>query len=219
MSAPTQTLTPKDDRREKLILDNLTWARALGHKLWRRAGRPGPVDDWQSEAVIGLIRAADRYRPREHGGTPFRSYAWERVTGSVRDWQRREDVMSKLERRSVRLGLLPPRRVVSLSSPNARPHGPGTNGDEPTTLAGTIASKDGVNGLESLQATDLLEAFCRGLNDRERTVCRLSYGNGTSLLKIGQEIGLSQSRVSQIRSNCFERLRQAADTYLSQTRA
>ena len=64
-----------------------------------------------------------------------------------------------------------------------------------------------------------MDDFAATLRVEPTPAVYLSYGNGTSLLKIGQEIGLSQSRVSQIRSNCFERLRQAADTYLSQTRA
>jgi RNA polymerase sigma factor for flagellar operon FliA len=60
---------------------------------------------------------------------------------------------------------------------------------------------------EKAEKDELREVFCHGLDRKERLVLTLYYYEEMSMKSIGQFLGLSESRVSQVHAEVIGRLR------------
>lgn len=104
-----------NEARDKLILDNLEWARIIAKRMTKKYGKLIPFDDVFGYATLGLIDAAQKYKPSPTN--TFKSYASIRVVGAIIDGLRKEDIYCKEIRRDLRVGkitpedLIPPTRV------------------------------------------------------------------------------------------------------------
>jgi RNA polymerase sigma factor (sigma-70 family) len=67
-------------RCDALIEGNLRLVPPIALRIHEKLPPSFDVDDLISEGYLGLVNAAHRYRPREHGNTPFAVYA-RRVIG------------------------------------------------------------------------------------------------------------------------------------------
>jgi len=61
--------------RNALIEENLKLIPPIALRIHEKLPPSFETDDLISEGYFGLMRAAKRYRPREHGGVPFPVYA------------------------------------------------------------------------------------------------------------------------------------------------
>lgn len=73
------------NRRDELVAQHIGLVEPIA-----RAMAPGlppsfPVEDLVQEGMIGLLRAATRYRPEAHPGVPFRLYARRIIRGAMLD--------------------------------------------------------------------------------------------------------------------------------------
>jgi RNA polymerase sigma factor for flagellar operon FliA len=82
-----------------------------------------------------------------------------------------------------------------LSSDTHQGSDPSDPGDEPLTIC--LAN----------EKTAALRAGLATLDERERAVTRLSFSDGLTLAEIGTRLGVTESRVCQIRSGAIKRLR------------
>lgn len=92
----------------------------------------------------------------------------------------------------------------------------GGDRDDATTLGDTIADQGAgpVGAFEVQETRTLLAASISRLGEREKTVLGLYYYEGLTLAEIGQVLGVTESRVSQIHTRAVIQLRsrlQAAD--------
>lgn len=86
----------------------------------------------------------------------------------------------------------------------------GGDRDDRQSAAGSIkddAAEDPVSAFESVEAKSILADAIEHLPDREKTVIALYYYEGLTLKEIGQVLGVTESRVSQLHTKAVLRLR------------
>jgi RNA polymerase sigma factor for flagellar operon FliA len=112
--------------------------------------------------------------------------------------------------------------IGEIHLPEGERNGVGTSGtdrDEKSSLIGTIqdeTAEDPVTTFESTEIKDILAGAIERLPEREKTVIALYYYEGLTLKEIGQVLGVTESRVSQLHTKAVLRLRarlQAAQSY------
>jgi RNA polymerase sigma factor (sigma-70 family) len=75
--------------RDTLVETHLKLVPPIARRVKKKLPPSFELDDLISEGHIGLMRAAERYSPREHGGTPFSAFARPRIRGAMVDSVRR----------------------------------------------------------------------------------------------------------------------------------
>jgi len=220
--------------RDQLILDHMP---LLHHIVGRMAwDMPGKVDreDLLGFGIIGLIAAADSFEPER--GHKFSTYAFPRIRGAILDELRRMDFLPRGRREKVRAL---DRAVAALEQELGVPPTPGELADRLCTtedevdeilhsarLAGAVSLDDGPSDdLASLLADPksddpedsagwnemklLLVRAIAELPEQERAVIALYYAEELLLRDIGEILGVSESRVSQIHSRAIYLLNRA----------
>lgn len=76
-------------RPNELVEAHLSLIEPIARRLWRTLPRTFSIEDLIGAGRIGLLEAARRYRPEDHGGTPFSAYARRRIRGAMLDSVRR----------------------------------------------------------------------------------------------------------------------------------
>ncbi len=215
--------------RDELVLAHSDLVRSIAYRIGQRL--PPHVDrgDLVGVGMIGLLEAAARYRPST--GVPFEAFARRRVHGAIMDSLRDLDWVPRsvrsLQRRAgnaaatlrQQLGREPSREEVAtrigLSTPN---------GEADRLLNVSTATEPCQDDLSALeQWPDVSEtaemrllraevAACvrrevARLPVRERRILDSYYRGDLRMAEIGQEIGVCESRVSQLRSAALARLR------------
>jgi RNA polymerase sigma factor for flagellar operon FliA len=234
----TTRLRQLDDRASDLVVAYYPLVQRIARRTWSRLPRGVDQDELVSAGVIGLIEAVERYDPAR--GIAFDLYAKHRIQGAILDALRATDWVpravriraSGLEnaRKSLtsELGRAPnvaeladkletpveavhallvdadAQQPVSLDAPS-EPDGPApvdrlANGDDPEREY--VAA-------EQRRSTAVATSQ---LPERERIAIERFYFQERSLKEIGAELGVSESRVSQLCSQAIKRLRSMLDT-------
>ncbi len=210
------------EARARLIADHVPLVHYLARRIHHFPGGVVGHEDLVGFGMIGLIDAVDRFDPDR--GVPFATFASPRIRGAIQDELRRVDWLPRRLRRRVKgswsdpgppspsgdpawqeavaararrrlLAELPVQVQVSLEAPVSR----GRDVEDPREGPAALAERDELHRL--------LETSLSELTERERRVLGLSFGEGWSLLQIAAELGVSQGRVSQIRTHALRRLR------------
>jgi RNA polymerase sigma factor for flagellar operon FliA len=221
--------------RDRLVMEHMGLVKATAYRLMQRVPAQVEVSDLIGVGVLGLIEAAQRFRPSS--GVPFDAFARQRLQGAMLDalrgldWAPRsarkgrrqlEAALSSLrhelgrepreEEIAAALGLSEAEygrlldSVRSLELGTVRQLG----GDDPErqTLEVAIAPEELPDRrLERAELRRHLAGALARLTRREREVIALYYQEELTLAEIGEVIGVSESRVSQIRTLALARLR------------
>lgn len=210
-------------KREQLIIHHMPHVRMLAARLHRRCPPSVALEDLISTGVIGLIQAADRYD--QHHNVKFQTHAGHRIRGAMLDYLRELDPLPRTTRRFLRdkdcaitqleqrLNYSPSeqdlaafmhmpiqryRRFSYIAQAGMRPTPAPENLDElPATYGPTpyaIALRHRL-----ADAVDSLPA-------RERVVM-VSVLAGDTLSEIAMYLGVTPSRVSQLKHRAITRLR------------
>ncbi len=237
------TTSPVDvDKRNRLVTENVGLVKAMAYRLMRRVPAHIELSDLISVGVLGLLEAAERYRPSV--GVPFDAFARRRLQGAMLDSLRDMDWASRSARRQRRqldqtiatlrqdlgrepredeiagaLGLAGEEYARVLDSVRSLELGTirqlATPDGDGQTLEVAIESSDGPDlQLERAELRRHLAGALGELPERERQVLALYYEEELTLAEIGEVIGVSESRVSQIRSLALSRLRASLGTTL-----
>jgi RNA polymerase sigma factor for flagellar operon FliA len=195
------------------------------------------IGDLVQDGVIGLIDAAQRFD--ESRGIKFETFAERRIRGAMIDalrkdaWprgvrrQRREleaareqlrrelgcepslaDLAAKMGSDEKRLG----RTIVRINAiESTSPLASGENLDESTLPAALIPSEPEQpdTAYEKSETKDRIRAAIESLPAREQKVIGLYYYQEATMKQIGAEIGVNESRVSQLHARAIRRLRDA----------
>jgi len=219
---------------QTVIMRHYPMVRAMAYRIHQRLPRQVDVDDLISAGVLGLITAFHRYDSSR--AVPFETYARHRVRGAIVDAIRAMDWVPRSVRRKAdyiestrrtlhrRAGRLPSREemagaldvtvekydnmvtdaeirtLFSLDQP--------INEDNPTPLVEQLAGDGDYlahREIEELKA-QAIDAI-RHLPERESTTVAMYYLRENSLKEIGEVLGVTESRVCQLRSQGIKRLR------------
>jgi RNA polymerase sigma factor for flagellar operon FliA len=184
--------------REATILQYIGHVHVLARRLQLRVPACVTLDDLVGAGTIGLIQAVDRFKPSR--GLTFGTYARHRIWGAMLDFLREEDPLSRTERRRIR---------------TAEATGETTGQFLPATIS-----------LEQLPAHELrlapAQAGCpessfvdravlkqarQCLSARENRVISLLYERDWKNCDVARELGVNESRVSQIKHVALSKLR------------
>lgn len=77
-------------RRDALVEQHLDLVPPIARAIAASLPRSFELDDLIATGYVGLLHAATRYRPSEHGDTPFSAYARPVVRGAILDSVRRK---------------------------------------------------------------------------------------------------------------------------------
>lgn len=224
------------DQRERLVLHYHPLVRQVAVRVGNRLPAHIEHADLIQAGVFGLIDAIDRFEPelglrfevyatqRIRGAILDELRAQDWVPRIVRNRARelakaRETVEAKLQRNATpaelaaELGVGPAEvrsilNQIHLISLEALDEWASVRGAS-TTVADMLAElgSDPIAILESRENGELLALGLARLPDRDREILRLYYVEGLTLAQIGVRLGVTESRVSQLRSRAVVRLR------------
>lgn len=224
------------ETRDSLIIDHLPKVKYIADRMASKLPPSVELDDIYGAGVIGLIDAVERFD--ESRGVAFTTFAEMRVRGAILDNLRSLDWASRSVRRRARevrdaiahlesLTGDPPddeslagHLKISLAEVRTSLQEMRelniANLDECDQETGTMFAEmvadpaaTPLDQLESSEQRHLLAAAIDGLPERERLVIGLYYVEELAAKEIAQVLGVTESRVSQLKSQASARLRAA----------
>jgi RNA polymerase sigma factor for flagellar operon FliA len=219
------------------VVASLPFVEQLARRVAATMPHSIDIGDLVQDGVIGLIDAAHRFD--EARGIKFETFAERRIRGAMIDalrkdaWprgvrrQRRElesareelrrelgsepslaDLAAKMGTDEKRLG----RTIVRINAIEATsPLASAENHDESTMPAALIPSEPEQpdTAYEKNETRDRVREAIASLPVREQKVIGLYYYGEATMKQIGAEIGVNESRVSQLHARAIRRLRDA----------
>jgi RNA polymerase sigma factor for flagellar operon FliA len=227
-------LTRSIEVRNKLVEIFYPMAANVARRMAATLSDEIAREDIEGYAAEGLINAIEHFDPSR--GILFSTFAPYRIRGAVYDRIRELDWVSRSDRRRERdlrvsrddffhQHRRPPTRgeeaalvglslaahdslVARLASSkmtsldvSRRPDGPEI--DVPDNTGGLLAA------LLSAERSDLLRAALEALNPRERQVIMLMFQEEQSLSQVGKLLGVTESRICQIRARALRTMRRS----------
>jgi RNA polymerase sigma-B factor len=225
------------DLRNRLIEQH----RGLAEQLARRfRGRGQSPDDLEQVAVLGLLKAVERFEPER--GLAFTTFATPTILGELKRHFRDATWSMRVPRRLQEHVLAVSNVVGPLGQELGRPPtvaevATATGLSEEGVLeameanraysAGSLDAPTGERdegdadlasrlgeadpGLVDVEHRVFIEALLDELPERERTIVRLRFWDGWTQSQIAEAIGISQMHVSRLLARTLDRLRAQAE--------
>jgi RNA polymerase sigma factor for flagellar operon FliA len=228
---------PLAARHQDRVAAGLPYVESLARRVASSMPHSIELSDLVQDGMIGLIDAACRYD--EARGIKFETFAERRVRGAMIDalrrdaWprgvrrQRREleaareqlrkelgtepslaDLAARMGSDETKLG----RTIVRINTiESTSPLSAGENTDNSTLPAALVPSEPTApdKAFEEQEVRDRIRAAIASLPPRERKVIGLYYYGEATMKQIGAEIGVNESRVSQLHARAISRLKKA----------
>jgi RNA polymerase sigma factor for flagellar operon FliA len=230
MDAALELYESSKGRQENLVISHMPMVKRVAFHLRGRIPPLLDLDELVQVGMLGLIEAARGYDPRR--GIPFEHFALSRVRGAMLDEVRR---VSDLTRSSVafnksenaaahklvaELGRMPTQGEVAQSMGKDiesyhREQGQAWRSEtfsieEVSEEVMNIAAERGVQPEAQVERAQLLEALAgaiQELPERDQLIISLYYVEELNLKEIGEILGVSESRVSQLLTALAKKLR------------
>ena len=223
--------------QSRRVVAGLPFVEALARRMAATMPHSIDVGDLVQDGVIGLIDAAHRFD--EARGIKFETFAERRIRGAMIDalrrdaWPRgvrrvRRELEAAREQLRRELGYEPSladlaarvgsdekrlgRTIVRINTiESTSPLATGDNIDEACLPPALVPSEPDQpdRAFEKSEVRERVRSAIAGLPPRERRVIALYYYGEVTMKQIGAEIGVNESRVSQLHARAIRRLRQA----------
>ena len=230
-------MRPRHGKQNPRVLASLPFVEQLARRVAATMPHSIDIGDLIQDGVIGLIDAAHRFD--ESRGIKFETFAERRIRGAMIDalrkdaWPRgvrrqRRELEAAREQLRRELGCEPSlgelaakmgsdekrlsRTIVRIHAiESTSPLASGENLDESTLPAALIPSEPEQpdSAYEKSETKDRIRVAIESLPAREQKVIGLYYYQEATMKQIGAEIGVNESRVSQLHARAIRRLRDA----------
>ncbi|GAA2642205.1 RNA polymerase sigma factor SigF [Paractinoplanes durhamensis] len=214
------------------------WLPLARHLANRYSGRGEPVDDLNQVAVMGLIKAIDRFDPDR--GIEFAGFAIPTIVGELKRHFRDRTWSIRVPRRlqELRLAITGANSALSHTlgrSPtvadiaahleiseedvleglegarayNSTSLSTPANEDGSTTLGDTLGGED--DGFELAELRVALGPALARLDEREQKIISLRFYGNLTQSEIADQVGISQMHVSRLLTKALAKLRKQMD--------
>lgn len=215
-----------NDEQMRLVADNRLLALKLASVMWEKNKATLDRDEAISNAYLGLISAARNWDPsREEinpedleNGKAFSGYARHRILGAIRDWMRKEDYVSRNQRKvykdlraaglddGLSLGDLSEKigepldkvksalQAVSSSPVSIEDHDEESAGLALTTPAELDTESSVLVGWVSAKVVDKMQA----LDPRYQVILALRYYEGLPMYEIASRLNSNTARIGNL---------------------
>lgn len=223
-------VTPESER--EVVQQQAPLVKRIAQHLLGRLPPCVQLEDLMQAGMIGLLEAAKNYDFSK--GASFETYASIRIRGAMLDEIRKGDWVPRSVHRNTRKIAQAVREVENLTGRDARDNEVAkilsltleeyhrllqeTNGARMFAFQDVGLSEEGMTEgisivspgpLDGLQQEDFKKNLLKGIEslpERERLVLALYYDEELNLREVGEILGVSESRVSQIHSQAMARL-------------
>lgn len=196
MHIPREITPLTDEQRDLIDADAVEFASNLAKKLTKNHPKHSR-QEVISAAYEGLTQAAQDYDPANWGKAGFKTYAAIRIRGHVLDHLRKEHPRGRRKSEA---------QVIYYGRPVA-----GNNGDEFASTRDLVydACLMITDPAPDFELADAVTDTLKCLPARHKEVMRSLYLDPeTNMKKTGQQLGFSESRVSQLHSQSLNYLRE-----------
>lgn len=195
--------------RKDLVIEHLPLVKKVASKIYGRIPE-GTVDfeELVNTGVIGLIKAIDRY---DSNRAKFSTYAYIKIRGEILDYLRKLDFLPRSVREKVKNGEISDLReeIATLISIEEKLF----SNSERYSVKDILVS--GEPGPEELflreEAREVLASAVSELSEKEQLVLQLIFVEELDLKSISEILGVSVSRVSQIKSGALKKLKKSLE--------
>lgn len=229
--AKKKTAVTLSKRCERLFHSHQTIATKVAKLVSKRVPRSVELDDLIQAGQIGLLDAAQRFKPAR--GVKFGTFALWRVRGAIMDWLRQQDIVPRsirkrqTKRRMVEQQLMeagsrvtPEKVKESLAWSEAEyqasipkfTHSISTltkEGESKHYQFDAVAPTE--DDLRKMERLDGVRGLLRHLSTETFVIIYLYYWRGTKMRHIGEVLGVSESRVSQMHAAGLQRLSEVGE--------
>lgn len=170
---------------QALATEHLPLAKRIAARMARRM--PMDPGDIESAAMLGLVQAAQAFKPEVGGNFP--AFAETRIKGAIQDEARATDHLSRDHRKKLK------------ASGEAGP----THVDFESIGERVSARAPGAE--EVLANVEEVRKAMRHLPRKMQTVVRMHFLDGLTLRQVGEHLGFTEARACQIAAEAAERMR------------
>jgi len=209
--------------------------KRLAHQMMAKLPSSVQIDDIIQAGMIGLLDAAGRYS--EFHGAQFETYATQRIRGAMLDELREADWLPRSLRRDMRrietsvnrlqqklgrppgeseiaadmgVSLAEYQQMLQASRGAQLMYYEDFHGEDEEDFFERFELEEGSSPLDLLEDERFKAELARAIEslpERERMLMGMIYEQEMNLREIGEVLGVSESRVSQLHSQAVARLR------------
>ena len=224
-----------DDFARAVAVAALPLVRSLARRVTLPDHPLASYADLENAGMLGMLQALQSYDPSR--GTPFASFAFDRIRGALVDFLRTIDCLSRDRRRRVaeaartaqvlqqelgdepRAAQVADRLGVSVRAydrlrSDAQQRfalslydGHGDDGPSPIDVLPAPGVEHADADAERRSLYDFVGALVERLPEREQRIVRLYFFDGLTLREIAEQFHLTEARISQILSKTLRTLR------------
>jgi RNA polymerase sigma factor for flagellar operon FliA len=211
--------------RNRLVLQYAPLVKYVAGRLRTRMPESVDPDDLVSDGVLGLMDAIERFEPAR--GLSFQTFAVPRIRGAIIDGMRSMDFVPRsvrdklrtVQRASVlleeRLGRMPEdvevAREAGIPVQHLRDLLRQANSNHANLDDFDLADELSSAADHRIEQGDVNASLMRvvdQLGERDQVIIALYYFEGLTLAEIGQVLGVTESRVSQVHRRATATLRE-----------
>lgn len=229
-----------DNTDSDFVRQHASLVKKIAHHLLARLPQNIQADDLIQAGMIGLIEAARNYDHTK--GAAFTTYAGIRIRGAMLDEIRKEDWAPRSVHKNMKKFAIAVRRIENETGRDAKDadiaktlnisleeyHSVlqdmncakifafddlGLNDDYLSQPPGQSQIPSPLDGIQQEDFKNKLASEVAHLPNKEKLVLALYYDEELNLREIGEVLGVSESRISQIHSQAMVRLQARLDKW------